>query len=94
MFGDYSWISSRTRGQEMRFDLFRQQHRDHPLVVIELGAGTAIPTIRYMSEQLGSLRQARVVRINPREPHIATPHIAIALGALDGLREIDHALTS
>ena len=40
MFGDYSWLANRTHGQEMRFDLFLEQHRDDPLVVIEMGAGT------------------------------------------------------
>ncbi|OHB33696.1 MAG: NAD-dependent deacetylase [Desulfuromonadaceae bacterium GWC2_58_13] len=92
MFGDYSWIGSRTRGQEMRFDLFLEQHRNQRMAVIEIGAGTAIPTIRYMSEQLGSRQRATVVRINPREPHIAPPHISIAAGALEGLNDIGRAL--
>jgi hypothetical protein len=92
MFGDYSWISSRSHGQEMRFDLFLDQHQNQRITVIELGAGTAIPTIRYLSERLGSRKQATVVRINPREPQIASPHISIATGALDGLNGIDLAL--
>ncbi len=92
MFGDYSWISSRSHGQQMRFDLFLDQHRDQRLAVIELGAGTAIPTIRCLSEQLGNSKQATVVRINPREPQIGAPHISIAAGALEGLSGIDRAL--
>ncbi len=92
MFGDYSWISSRSHGQEMRFDLFLDQHRDQRLVVIEMGAGTSIPTIRYMSERLGSHKQSTVVRINPREPHIGPPHISIATSAVEGLSGIDKFL--
>ncbi len=92
MFGDYSWISNRTRGQEMRFDMFLDQHRDQPIAVIEMGAGTAIPTIRYLSERLGSRQHAAVIRINPREAHIGAPHLSIVAGALEGLNGIERAL--
>jgi NAD-dependent SIR2 family protein deacetylase len=94
MFGDYSWISSRSHGQQMRFDLFLDQHRDDRLTVIEMGAGSAIPTIRNLSERLGSQNQAKVVRINPREPQIGRPHISITTGALEGLQGIELALTA
>ncbi len=89
MFGDDSWIGNRSRGQQMRLDLFLDQHRESSLVVIELGAGTAIPTIRALSENLGHRAGATVVRINPREPHIGGGHLALACGALAGLRGIE-----
>ena len=54
----------------MRFDSFLAQHQRHALVVIEMGAGTAIPTIRYMSERIGQHYGVTVIRINPREAHI------------------------
>lgn len=92
MFGDYSWISSRSAGQEMRFDLFLEQHQNQRLAIIELGAGTAIPTIRFMSERLGNHKQATVIRINPREPQIKPPHLSIAASAVEGLNRIDQAL--
>jgi len=88
MFGDYSWLPHRTHGQEMRFDSFLAQHRNTPVVIIEMGAGTAVPTIRYMSERLGQRPAATVVRINPREAHIAGGHISLACGALEGLEGI------
>jgi NAD-dependent SIR2 family protein deacetylase len=92
MFGDWSWLPDRTRGQQMRFDLFVDQHRDQRLVVIEMGAGTAIPTIRYTSERLGGRPGATVVRINPREPQVPRPHLSLPCGALAGLTGIDAAL--
>jgi NAD-dependent SIR2 family protein deacetylase len=92
MFGDWSWLPDRTRGQEMRFDLFVDQHRDQRLVIIEMGAGTAIPTIRYTSERLGDRPGATVVRINPREPQVPRPHLSLPCGALAGLNGIDAAL--
>ena len=92
MFGDYSWLSERSRAQEEGFAAFLEGQRGSPLLVIEMGAGSAIPTIRHLSERLGRAPGARVVRINPREAHIAPPHIALACGALEGLRGIEAAL--
>ena len=89
MFGDWSWLADRTHGQEMRFDRFRAQHGGEQLVVIEMGAGTAIPTIRYTSEQLGRDSKTTVIRINPREPHIGGRHISLPCGALQGLEGIE-----
>ncbi len=92
MFGDYSWLSDRTRGQEMRFDSFLAQHQQEPIIVIEMGAGTAIPTIRYMSERIGERFGATVIRINPREAHIRGGHISLSCGALEGLEGIEEKL--
>ena len=92
MFGDWGWIADRSAAQRERFDRFLAAHREAPLAVIELGAGTAIPSIRILSERLGRLPGARVIRINPREPEIGAPHLAIATGALAGLTAIDRAL--
>ncbi len=92
MFGDWSWIADRTARQERCFDEFVTDLRDLPLAVVELGAGTAIPTIRHASEQLGRRCGATVVRVNPREGQIAPPHITIPCGALEGVSGIDAAL--
>lgn len=92
MFGDFSWLSERTDRQGTSFRRFLNQHRDHRLAVIEIGAGTAVPTIRRLSEHLGNQRNITVVRINPREPHIQFPHISLPCAALEGLRGINNAL--
>lgn len=90
MFGDWSWLSDRTEAQEGRFESFQEENADKRMVVIEMGAGTAIPTIRATSERLGwHYEGATVIRINPREPEIKSPHISLACGALEGLRKID-----
>ena len=57
-----------------------------------MGAGTAIPTIRYMSERIGHRNNATVIRINPREAHISGGHIALPCGAVEGLEGIDSFL--
>ncbi len=91
MFGDFSWLSERTDNQGNAFRHFLYQYRNEKMVVIEAGAGTAVPTIRRLSEHLGSLRNTTVVRINPRDPRIGFPHISLPCGALEGLRGIDAA---
>ncbi len=93
MFGDCSWVSARTDQQERRFEAFMDT-LPMPLVVIEMGAGTAIPTIRSLGERLGCRDQTTVIRINPREPHISIPHLSLACGALEGLITIERALSS
>lgn len=92
MFGDYSWISGRTDKQEGRFESFMDSVSEKPLAIVELGAGTAIPTIRSLGERLGRKHNTIVIRINPREPHISPPHFAFASGALDGLSTINSFL--
>jgi NAD-dependent SIR2 family protein deacetylase len=93
MFGDWHWLPDRTRIQEHRFDTFLAENADRRIAVIEMGAGSAIPTIRATSERIGyNLPGATVVRINPREPDIKAPHISMPCGALEGLRKIDALL--
>jgi NAD-dependent SIR2 family protein deacetylase len=93
MFGDFSWLDGRTAAQREWFEEFLQDEAGRRLLVVELGAGSAIPTIRWTSERLGR-GDACVVRINPREPGIAPPHLSIAAGALEALSAIDAALAT
>jgi NAD-dependent SIR2 family protein deacetylase len=92
MFNDFSWISERSDRQGYRFNHFLYEHRDDNLVVIEIGAGTGVPTIRKMSEHIGEQRNFTVIRINLREPYIQSPHISIPCTGLEALRGIDKVL--
>lgn len=92
MFGDFSWISERSDCQSYRFNHFLYEHRDENLVLVEIGAGTGVPTIRRMSEHIGDQRHVTVIRINLREPYIRQPHISIACAGLEALRGIDGAM--
>lgn len=94
MFGDYDWIEDRSVRQQERFRAFLARQAGKRIVVLEMGAGTAIPTVRATSERVGALAGARVIRINPREPQISSPHISIPCGALEGLTGIDRFLGS
>jgi NAD-dependent SIR2 family protein deacetylase len=93
MFGDYSWIEARTCRQEERFCAFLAAQSGKRIAVVELGAGTAIPTVRLTSERIGAFKDARVIRINPRESQISPPHISLPCGALEGLSKIEDLLS-
>ena len=88
MFGDGDWISGRTTVQEQQYEHWLSQCSS--LVVIECGAGTAVPTVRYQSEQLG----CTLIRINPRESQGPPGCISIPTGAQEGLSGIIKALRS
>ncbi len=94
MFGDWHWVAGRTEKQEarMRSWLARAEHADGPLVVIELGAGTAVPTVRLTAEHLARRPGTTLVRINPREPACPPGGIPLATTALDALRAVDRLL--
>ncbi|WP_338765232.1 Sir2 family NAD-dependent protein deacetylase [Massilia sp. METH4] len=86
MFGDWGWIERRSARQGARLERWLDGV-ERP-VVIELGAGTAIPSVRHFSHQV-IRRGGRLVRINPREPEVPTRHdVGLASGALDGLSAI------
>ena len=87
MFGDWDWDESHSRHQQSRLDawLARLQRP----VVIEVGAGTAIPTVRLFGAELG----CPLIRINPAESSVGRRNdIGIPLGALAGIRHIAEAL--
>lgn len=88
MFGDFSWISRRTEIQNNQFQQFLEEIGDSPLVIIEMGAGTAIPTIRSLGERLGRRTGSTLIRINPRESEASAGVFSLSVGALEGLRGI------
>lgn len=91
MFGDAAWIG--TASEAAHWQLVGWLDEVERLVVVEIGAGTAIPTLRHFAEQLVEHRGAKLVRINPRESRTARPgSIGLPLGALDSLRLVDRAL--
>lgn len=96
MFGDFSWISDRSLDQQKRFAQWLQQLREKSarLVVIELGAGTAIPSVRHNSERLVERFGGTLIRINPREANVPPGHFGLATGALQGLQLLEAAMKS
>jgi NAD-dependent SIR2 family protein deacetylase len=67
LFGDDSWVDTRTATQLDRYENWLKQIRGARLVVVELGAGTAIPTVRLESQNVAARHKGMLIRINPRE---------------------------
>ena len=88
MFGDWSWNHERTEEQRFRQQLWLQNIEYEDTVVIEMGAGVHIPTVRSFSQGLQRLG-ATLLRINPRDSHGPADTISIAMGAKAGLQAID-----
>lgn len=83
MFGDWGWIDSRERHQMQNLREWRVEAGT--IAVIEIGAGTAIPTVRRFGQDIGG----RLIRINLSEPDVSRPKdVSIPLGGLDALRRI------
>ena len=93
MFGDWGWVNIRTKRQAARQQEWLNTVK-RP-VVIELGAGTHIPSVRRFSEKIITQYNGRLIRINPRESDVENNEDAgLACGALEGLKEIDMYLVS
>ncbi|TVT21607.1 NAD-dependent protein deacetylase [Amycolatopsis acidiphila] len=91
MFGDFDWISRRSDEQLRAVNEWRRAHPN--LVVVELGAGKAVPTVRRYAE-LASASTGALVRINPREPEIRHDRgVSLPYGALETLTALDELLT-
>lgn len=90
MFGDGVWIEGPTRSQWRLQE--RWLHEVSRPVVIEIGAGTAIPSVRYFSQETVHRHGGRLIRINPADCSVPTPRdIGIRLGALEALRRLNSA---
>ncbi len=90
MFGDWSWVSDRFDLQSRRLSqwLSKVTENNYKLVIIEIGAGEAVPTVRHMSERIALRMNAALIRINPRDFDVPNDQIAIPLGVLESVKKI------
>jgi hypothetical protein len=91
MFGDAQWQDEREQGQAARqLDWLSRARRP---VVIEIGAGTQVPSVRWFTHSLVQRCGARLVRINLREAEVVPePGVGLPLSAAAALKAIDEAL--
>ncbi|MBN8442068.1 MAG: NAD-dependent deacetylase [Thauera sp.] len=86
MFGDDDWLSRRSAAQQWRFAQWRRGV--DRLLVIEIGAGTAVPSVRFFGESQG----APLIRINLREAATTSDNVSLAMTGRDALHGITAAL--
>lgn len=85
MFGDWAWQEHVSRVQYFCYQRWLAEVDN--IVVVELGAGTAIPSARIEGERRS---RGKLIRINPRENEIGPEQgISIVGGARETLETID-----
>jgi NAD-dependent SIR2 family protein deacetylase len=94
MFGDWDWIDERFQSQLARYSDWLRSIPAGELVVIEIGAGSAVPTVRAQSEQIVRQKSATLIRVNPRESQGPAGTISIERTGLAAIRAIDDCLQS
>ena len=87
--GDGGWVADRTDAQYGRYASWLDGLDGTRLVVVECGAGSAVPSVRNESHRLIRLLDAALVRINPREPQVPPGHVGIPLSARQTLEALD-----
>jgi hypothetical protein len=88
MFGDASWLPDRTSRQQQRYSRWQSLlDSDVRLVGIEIGAGTAVASVRYELERQTRGRSSTLIRINPRESSVADG-ISIGMGGAAAIEAI------
>ena len=83
MFSDRTWQERRSQRQAVAYQNWL--NKAGKLAIVEIGAGTDIPTCRWESER----QEGQLIRINPREATCSNDNgISIPLGGLEALAKI------
>lgn len=91
LFGDGDWISARSDLQETLLQQWLEGIES--LLVLEIGAGTAVPTVRHFAKRLQTRLLAKIVRINPADAASASPSIlTLSTSAIEGLEALHRAV--
>lgn len=89
MFNDAQWNGVRTSVQWDRFDDWQFSIEAKHLIVVEIGAGQAIPTVRIQSEKHGT----PIIRINTAKEDAAVKNgVSLPVSALEALEGIQRHL--
>jgi NAD-dependent SIR2 family protein deacetylase len=93
MFGDWEWMQDRYAEQQQRMNQWLRKPKR--LVIVEMGAGTAIATVRRLGERILDQHKQltpTLIRINPTEADGPDGTISLKAGALAGLTAINERL--
>ena len=89
MFSDWDWDSKNSNIQHRKYREWLDSNGQKNLVVLEIGAGENIPTVRLECESVSELKKGTFIRINPRECKIPSGGISIQLGGMQALEEME-----
>ncbi len=90
MFGDWEWNAQRTDIQSHRLQRFLDEveEKNHSLVILEFGAGKAIPTVRAFGERVARKKGVTLIRVNPRDTEVPSGNISFPLGAKEMIERL------
>lgn len=92
MFADTNWVGTRSQHTLDQLTRWRQARHGDRLVVIEIGAGTAVPTVRRQAE-LASAASGALIRINLRDSAVRHGRgVSLPMGAAAALTALDTRL--
>lgn len=94
MFGDWLFVGDRTHKQTQRYNEFCESIAQDKVAIVEIGAGTSVPTIRFESQDTcGKIDGATLIRINPLEPEVSkyleNDSVSLPMKGLEALQAID-----
>ena len=97
MFSDWHWQSQMQDEKEQKLIAWLKQVNN--LAIIELGAGTAVPSVRNFSERLINHpvnESVSLLRVNLREPQVLDKSncFGVSMGALDSLMLLNKVIES
>ncbi|CDW84808.1 silent information regulator protein sir2 [Stylonychia lemnae] len=73
MFGDFDFNEQVSEQQDQRYKAWLENIKDQSLLIIEIGAGSAVPTVRLNSEDVLTVlrnKNTNMIRINPAEQNV------------------------
>jgi NAD-dependent SIR2 family protein deacetylase len=89
MFNDWNWVEAYHAARRDKFaQWWKTISSDQKVAVVEIGAGTAVPSVRNEAENKSANANCTLVRINPRESEGPEGCISIAAGGLATLQKI------
>lgn len=94
MFDDWDWVEEFHAAQQEKFSRwFSTIAPEQNVAVVEIGAGTAVPSVRWESERRTRAFNRTLIRINVRESDGPRGCISLARPGLEALEEIERWLS-
>lgn len=90
MFSDYSWVPNRTKNQEFRLERWLERNEGKNVVIVEIGAGKAIPTVRIFGEKISLYYGFKLIRINPVDHDVPSnlEAVSVPFGGLEAIERM------
>ena len=92
MFGDWSYVSTLNAEQRKQFDGFLARSEGAKRCCIEIGAGSAVMTVRHAMQVASRGRSFIRIGFDEETQSSDANRVALKMGALEALQEIDHEL--